>query len=320
MRNKKVLIVIPAEDRHKSIFQEAASGHDVTLVYKNAGDITETDDSDISAIIGNLPTNVLRNFSNLEWVQLNSAGAAEYAAPGILPDQCVLTNAAGAYGISVSEHMLAMTFALIRRFGQYGRNQAAHRWEAMGNIISVEGSTVAVLGLGDIGGSYAKKMKSLGAHVIGFRKNLREKPDWLDEQYTLDSLDDILPRTDFVAMVLPGVPETEKLMNEQRLARMKKGAFLINVGRGSAVDLNALKQSIASGHLGGAGLDVTDPEPLPADDALWDFDNVIITPHVAGNYFLQETFERIVRISAENLKAFLDGEDYSHIVSRKNGY
>ena len=109
-------------------------------------------------------------------------------------------------------------------------------------------------------------------------------------------------------------------MNEQRLARMKKGAFLINVGRGSAVDLNALKQSIASGHLDGAGLDVTDPEPLPADDALWDFDNVIITPHVAGNYFLQETFERIVRISAENLKAFLDGEDYSHIVSRKNGY
>ena len=316
---KRILITLPLEERHIKIF-EAAAGAEAEFVFKTGPQVTDADLASVCAVIGNLPTSALKGHDNLAWVQLNTAGAAEYAADGVLPESCILTNAAGAYGTAVSEHMLAMTFSLIRHFGPYVRNQAVHKWESAGRIISVEDSTIAVLGLGDIGGSYAKKVKALGAHVIGFRRNLREKPDFLDEQYTLSSLDEVLPRADLVVMVLPGVPETHHIMNAARLALMKEGAYLINVGRGAAVDPAALKDALRSGHLGGAGLDVTQPEPLPADDDLWDFENVIITPHVAGHFFLQKTFENIVAIAAGNLQAYMHGEKLTHIVNRSTGY
>ena len=315
---KEVLVTLPLKEEHKRLFQDAVNGTELVLTYKTGLGVTPEDLARVNAVIGNLPPARLRGNEQLEWVQLNSAGAAEYA--DVLPGLCVLTNAAGAYGPSVSEHMLALTFALIRRLGQYGRNQMQHTWKAMGQIISVEGATVAVLGLGDIGSSYARKVKALGAYVIGFRRTLREKPDYLDEQYTLDSLEEILPRADILAMVLPGLAETEHIINAERLALMKEGAYLINVGRGNAVEAAALKEAVRSGRLGGAALDVTEPEPLPAGDELWDFDNVIITPHVAGQFFLQETFERIVRISAENLASYARGRELAHVVDRKLGY
>ena len=212
---------------------------------------------------------------------------------GVLPAGAVLTNATGAYGLAVSEHMLALTFDLIRRLGQYHKNQADRQWRSMGNIISVEGSTILILGLGDIGGDYARKVKALGAYTIGVRRTCREKPEYLDEQYTMDDLDRLLPRADVVAMVVPGGPAPCHLMDERRLRLMKKGAYLINVGRGNAIDPAALKAVLKDGHLGGCGLDVTEPEPLPPEDELWAMDNVVITPHVAGNFFLAETFEPV---------------------------
>ena len=216
--------------------------------------------------------------------------------------------------------MLALTFDLIRRLGQYHKNQADRQWRSMGNIISVEGSTILILGLGDIGGDYARKVKALGAYTIGVRRTCKEKPEYLDEQYTMDDLDRLLPRADVVAMVVPGGPATCHLMDERRLRLMKKGAYLINVGRGNAIDPAALKAVLKDGHLGGCGLDVTEPEPLPPEDELWAMDNVVITPHVAGNFFLAETFERIVRIAGENLKAWASGEELKNVVDFSAGY
>ncbi len=183
--------------------------------------------------------------------------------------------------------MLGLTFDLIRRLNQYHANQAEHVWKAMGNIISVEGSTILVLGLGDIGGDYARKVHALGAHVIGVRRTNRNKPDYLDEQHTMDDLDTLLGRADIVAMVLPGGSATNHIMDERRLRLMKKGAYLINVGRGNAIDPDGLYKVLKDGHLGGCGLDVTEPEPLPADSPLWELENLVITPHVAGNFFLR---------------------------------
>ena len=219
-----------------------------------------------------------------------------------------------------SEHMLGLTFDLIRRLNQYHANQAEHVWKAMGNIISVEGSTILVLGLGDIGGDYARKVHALGAHVIGVRRTNRNKPDYLDEQHTMDDLDMLLGRADIVAMVLPGGSATNHIMDERRLRLMKKGAYLINVGRGNAIDPAALKAVLKDGHLGGCGLDVTEPEPLPPEDELWAMDHVVITPHVAGNFFLAEAFERIVKIAGENLKAWASGEELKNVVDFSTGY
>lgn len=330
----KVLVVLPVEEQQKEYLKSRAEGckKEAELIWKRPDEVTADMAAEADAIIGNIAPEVLRRAnelslsqnegkSALQWVQLQSAGADNYTKAGILPKDTILTNSAGAYGTSVSEHMLAMTFALIRRFDQYEKQQANHEWKVAGKVTSVEDATVLVLGLGDIGGRYAAKMHALGAHVIGVRRTLHaEKPDYLEEQHTIDELDSLLPRADIVAMVLPGGAETYHLMDERRLRLMKPGAYLINDGRGSAIDPRALKKVMQEGYLGGVGLDVTEPEPLPADDALWDMERVILTPHIAGQFLLQKTFENVVHIAGENLHAFLNGEELKHVVNRKKGY
>jgi phosphoglycerate dehydrogenase-like enzyme len=304
---RRILVtVLPLNDEHLEYLKKQTDGFPCRLVYKRSG-LSADDLADVDAVIGNVPAALLPAAKKLKWLQLNSAGADPYARSGVLPEGCRLTTASGAYGLTVSEHMLALTFALVRRLNQYIGAQREGQWKSCGHIISVENSTVLVLGLGDIGGSYARKMNALGAHVIGVRRHTGEKPGYLDEIHTIDELDSLLPCADIVAMVLPGTPETAHLMDERRLRLMKKGAYLINVGRGSAVDPAGLKKVILDGWLGGAALDVTEPEPLPPEDPLWRMDKVIITPHVAGHFFLAETVNRIVRIAGENLRAWLQG-------------
>lgn len=319
---KNILVTIPVTEEHKKYLEKkAADGqYNCCFEYVESSRLTDEMLKKANVIIGNVPADRLPAAKNLEWFQLNSAGADAYIKPGILPEQTVLTNATGAYGLAVSEHMLALVFDLIRRFHQYHANQEKHQWKAMGKIASVEGSTVLVLGLGDIGGDFAKKMKALGAYVIGVRRTNRNKPDYLDEQHQLADLDQLLGRADIVAMVLPGGDATNHLMDERRLRLMKQGAFLINVGRGNAIDPKALLKVLEAGHLGGCGLDVTEPEPLPADDPLWDAPGLVITPHVAGNFWLDETFERIVRIAGDNLDAWTGGREMKNVVDFATGY
>lgn len=302
---KKVLVTIPVTDEQKTWLVE--KGADRCAFTFLTGDKVSADLlADQDALIGNLSPDRLKG-SRLQWVQLNSAGADAYTPEGILPPGCILTTAVGAYGLAVSEHMIALTFAMVRRLGQYARGQMQHSWAPRGQISSVEGSTVLILGLGDIGGSYGRKMKALGARTIGLRRSNTDKPEWLDVQDTIDRLDEYLPQVDIVAMVLPGGKATYHLMDESRIMRMKKGSFLLNAGRGTAIDPAALEKALRQGHLACAALDVTEPEPLPADSPLWDMDNLILTPHVAGNFYLPETVNRIIRIAADNLEAWLTG-------------
>ena len=309
---KKVLVTVPVSDAQKKWLREQSKDVcDICFLQKES--VTDEILGEQDALIGNLPAAFLKGKDNLQWVQLNSAGADAYTSAGILSPECILTTAVGAYGLAVSEHMVALSFAMVRRLGQYGRNQVRHAWKPCGRIDSIEGSTVLILGLGDIGGSYAAKMKALGACTVGLRRSRAEKPSYLDEQGTIDQLDEYLPEADLVAMVLPGSPETYHIMDDRRIGLMKEGAYLLNCGRGTAVDLQALEAALRSGHLACAALDVTESEPLPADSPLWDLDNLILTPHVAGNFYLQETVNRIIRIAGENLRAWVNGEPMRNV-------
>ena len=188
---KEILVTIPVTEEHKRYLEEQASSgeYHCSFRYLEGSTVKKEDVERAHVIVGNVKAEFLPHAANLELFQLNSAGADQYTKPGILPEGAVLANAKGAYGLAVSEHMLALTFALIRRFPEYHKNQMAHCWKSAGNIISVEGSTVLVLGIGDIGGDYARKMKALGAAcVIGIRRTSKEKPDYLDEQYTMEEL------------------------------------------------------------------------------------------------------------------------------------
>lgn len=315
-----ILVVIPVEDRHKRYLE--GIGQSCQFEYVSPGSVTEEQVRAADIIIGNVSPAMLKEAENLKWIQLNSAGSDNYCKPGILKPGALLTNATGAYGLAISEYMVGMSFMLQNKLYQYYQNQMGHQWKDMGKVTSVYGSTTLVVGLGDIGGEYAARMKALGSYTIGVKRTPGKKPEYLDELYTTEQLDELLPRADFVSLSLPNTPNTCHIMDERRLRLMKPGAYLLNVGRGNAIDGDALCKVLHEGHLGGCGVDVTDPEPLPADHPLWNAPRMVITPHISGQYHLQETFERIVKIAGRNLERFLSGqeEQMENLVDFETGY
>jgi phosphoglycerate dehydrogenase-like enzyme len=314
---EKVLVVLPVKESHKALLEgNAPAGAEFVYCEEPTREMIQG----ASIIIGNVPQDLLAGTSKLKWLQLNSAGTDGYTTPGVLPEGAYLTNATGAYGLALSEHMLAMLLCLMKKLHLYAEDQKAHVWGDRGNVMSIEGSTTLVVGMGDIGGEFAKRMHALGSHVIGIRRNKAEKPDYLDGLYQMDALDEWLGKADIVATSLPGTKATYHVFDAAAFAKMKEGAYFLNIGRGTAVDSDALADALNSGHLAGAGVDVTDPEPLPADHPLWDAKNAIVTPHISGFYHLPETFERIIRIAAENMAAFRDGKELRNLVDFTTGY
>ena len=316
---KSILVIVPTSEEHRRWLREAVADKSDTyeLVFADSeAEIPAELIRNASAILGSLPASRIGEAEKLEWLQLNSAGADPYSRPGFLPDETLLTCAVGAYNVSVSEHMLALTMDLVRGFRYYAVNQGKHIWEQGPDLFAVDGSVIAVLGMGNIGSAYAQKVKALGAYVIGVTRSAHEKPDYADEMVTVDALESVLPRADIVAMIMPGSDETCHMMNEQRLRIMKPGSYILNAGRGNAIDLEALKKVLDEGHIAGAALDVTEPEPLPEDDPLWDYTNVIITPHVAGGFQLnlRQSKDGVLKIFADNLKNWVNGKELMNIV------
>jgi phosphoglycerate dehydrogenase-like enzyme len=317
-KRKNVLILLPVDDAHKKLFEQAAPQADIVYSSSKLVGPQEIERADI--IIGNPNPALLSGAKNLKWLQLESAGANLYTGSGILPENVLLTNATGCFGTVISEYMIATLLSLFLHLRQYAENQRRHLWNNEGKIKSIYGSTALIVGLGDIGGEFAKRFKAMGGHTIGVRRSDRKKPDFIDELYLTDQLDELLPRADVVALSLPETPQTHKLFNLERLARMKSGAILLNVGRGMAIDSDALCEALNSGRIGGAVLDVADPEPLPPEHPLWDAKNILITPHISGNFNLPETYERVAALCADNLKRYMDGLELNNLVDLSTGY
>jgi phosphoglycerate dehydrogenase-like enzyme len=315
MQIKTILVLLPIKEEQKHLLeQEALAAHYVYTTI-DALDVETLQIADI--IIGNPPPEMLRDAPKLKWIQLNSAGSDAYMKKGVLKDDVLLTNATGAYGLAISEHMIGMLLQLLKKLHIYRNNQKSHLWHDEGEVKSIYHSKVLIIGLGNIGGEFAKRLKAFGAYTIGVKRTLTAKPDFIDELYIQDKIDELLPLADIVAITIPSTKETYKMFSLERLNRMKKGAVLLNVGRGNVVDTEALCDVVESGYLAGAGLDVTDPEPLPANHRLWDIENIILTPHISGGYHIPETLEAIVHISAGNLKRFMIGEKLINLVNFK---
>ena len=332
MDKKQVLVAIPVKKDQAKRLEQAAPGWEfryrggTNLIYTNpeeavpGPDLTKEDAAWADVILGNVPDFFLTGSPKLLWMQTGSAGVESYVRPGVLAENTLLTNATGAYGLAISEHMLGMLLELFKKLELYRDAQKDGQWKSLGAVKAVYGSTVLVLGMGDIGGEFGKRCKALGAKVIGVRRSNRQKPDYADEVHLLEDLDQLLPQADVVAVTLPGTEATRGLMNRERLAKMKEGAVLLNVGRGYIVDTEALCDALESGHLSGAGVDVTEPEPLPADHRLWRIPTALVTPHVSGFYHLEETHQRIVNIFVENLEHFRKGEPLRNQVDFSTGY
>ena len=273
-----------------------------------------------NVIIGNPGAANIACCKNLEFLQCDSAGVEQYLLPGILPENVVLGNATGAFGDGIAEYMVAVTHLLFRNLHLYRDLQKKHEWKKLDAGKRIYGSTVAVLGPGDIGGSYAKRMKNLGCTVIGIRRTNCERPVYLDEQYTIEELDAVLPRADVVAMAMPSTPQTRNLLNRERIARLKPDSILINVGRGDVLDEQALMHALQEGKLRGAALDVFAKEPLPKDSPLWEIENLIITPHNNGGGSPQQTMDQVPRICIQGYEDYALGRKISTKVNPETGY
>ena len=315
---KKILVVLPVEDRHKKLLEQAAP--DAVFTYSSVSEVTEEMVQEANVIVGNVPAKFVKASEKLELLQLNSAGADAYIKEGVLHPATILTNATGAYGKAVSEHLFAMALALQKKLHLYRDEQFEGAWNDYGQITSLSDATVLVIGLGDIGLAFARLCKMLGAHTIGVKRRPSVCPEGVDELYLTEDLLKAVPRADLVAAVLPGTAETYHMFDAHFFSAMKSTAIFLNAGRGGSVDQEALLYALENGEIYAAGLDVTDPEPLPADHPLWRQRNVMITPHVAGQYHLQETFERIVRIAAENLEHYVKQESLRNVVDFSTGY
>jgi phosphoglycerate dehydrogenase-like enzyme len=261
--------------------------------------------------------------ASLQWYCCSYAGVDPYCKnDGIFknPD-CLLTNGSGAYGVTISEHLLMVTLMLLRRMPEYEQIVSERGWANDLPIRSIVGSTITVLGTGNIGTTFAKKAKLLGAaKLIGVSRSGVQRDPIYDEMYSFARLDEILPKTELLVMALPGTPETVGIMSKQRIDLLPNTAYLINVGRGTAVDQSALVDALNSGRLAGAALDVMNPEPLPKDDPLWSARNIILTPHVSGNMTLGCTRDLTVQMFCEDLANYAAGRPLRHLVDRTRGY
>ena len=274
------------------------------------------------AVIGEPEIAEIQTAEKLTWIQMTWAGTDKYTCVPGFPREIALTTASGAFGAVIAEYVFGGILSLYRRFPSYREQQKRHIWRDCGSERTIEGSRVLILGAGDIGESLAERFQVFGAHVTGIRRTASRCPECFDEMGTLAELGERLASADIVVGCLPNTPQTRHLLGERELRRMKPDAVLVNVGRGSLIRTDELVRVLRDDHLLGAVLDVTEPEPLPEDHPLWAFDNVILTPHIAGPSLnhAPQTEDKIFSVCCDNLRRWLAGEPLRNQVDWTRGY
>jgi phosphoglycerate dehydrogenase-like enzyme len=278
--------------------------------------------AEADAIIGSVTREHILAAKKLRWVQVNSAGVENFLSiPELRESAITLTNMKIVQGVEIADHALALLLGLTRRIDVAVKNRGTESWPSLANYgppLELSGKTAVIVGVGGIGTQIAVRAKAFGMTVIGVDpKDIPYSP-YLDRTVWPDRLDFVLPEADVVFISAPHTPATEKMIGAAQFAKMKKGVLFIAVSRGKIYDAMALNDALKSGRVAGAGLDVTDPEPLPPGHPLWTTGRVIITPHIAGRS--DGEGPRFFEIYRDNLIRFGNGEPLRHAVDKKLGY
>lgn len=268
---------------------------------------------EINAIVGFIPEayrSKLKDLPNLELYQLPSAGYEGWSEKL----NCPLANARGTFGLTISEYLISTILLLYRKLPVILENQKKHIWKDPGKIESIYGKTILVLGTGNLGSTFAKKAQALGACTIG--SNRHPAPlDGFNEVLDIKDFKEKLPEADILINTLPSSPSTIHLMDLDDFKKMKKTAMFINVGRGTFVKTQVLEEVMKEKLISYMILDVFDPEPLDKNSMLWQEQNVLVTPHVAGGYDLSATKDLFMEIALKNLKALVQNRNFINIVN-----
>ncbi|MBV9433097.1 MAG: D-2-hydroxyacid dehydrogenase [Hyphomicrobiales bacterium] len=272
-------------------------------------------EADVLVVSGMWKNELLDKATKLRFIQSIGSGVDQFAQDKLRARGVRLATAQGVNARAVAEHAMALMLALVRRLPEARDNQGKHHWRAMiGDLTRREdelsGKTLLIVGLGTIGNRLAKLAKAFDMHVIGFRRDPSIGRGNADEVHAIGVLKSFLPRADFVALTCPLTKETERLIDAQALRAMKPSAFLINVARGRCVDEAALIEALTERRIAGAGIDVTQEEPLAAASSLWGMEHVLLTPHTAGETRSYE--DTILDYLTENLGRLWRGETKLH--------
>lgn len=258
----------------------------------------------------------------LRWLHLGAAGIEKSLSPELVRSQIIVTNARGIQGDRMAEFAVGAIFFLANRFDLAVRGRLEKKWlqkEIIKNRFSLTGKTVGIMGMGAIGMEIAKWCSLLGMRVVGLRRDEKlPKPEIVSEIFVTNQIVEFLQPLDFVVLALPLTVETKNLLNAESLRFIKPTAYLINIGRGELVDETVLLAMLRERKIAGAVLDVFQTEPLPEDHPFWQMDNVLITPHISGNF--EKYVERMSEQFAENLSRYLHGEALLNVVDKQRGY
>ena len=279
---------------------------------------------DAQALIGFCGEEIFQQAPELHWVQVYSAGVERCVAqPGMRSGGKLLTNGQRLASPTLADTSIALMMALARGLDVYHRNKLQRDWNrdidmGAGELMELAGRTVLVVGLGGIGSQTAKRAHGLGMRVIATRNSRRAGPDYVDYVGLSDELLELAAQADVVINTVPLTDETRGMFDAAFFARMKPTAYFISVGRGASTVTADLVAALENGSIAGAGLDVTDPEPLPADHVLWTMPRVLITPHTAARS--DRTYERVYLLVQENLRRYVAGEPMLSVVDIERGY
>lgn len=332
----KLVIHPPVEAARLGKIREAAGSMAVVNAKDEAEAIGEIADAD--AFFGKLTPPMLAAARRLRWVQAPTVSLEHYLFPELVAHPATLTNMRGLFSDVIADHVFGYVLCFARNFHRYIRNQLAARWEPVGGegarstfaagpgVVSpmdqahlhLADQTLGVVGLGQIGAEVARRGLAFGMRVLAVDPVQTRAPEGVAALWKPDRLHELLGASDFVVIAAPHTPETVKLFRRERFRQMKRTAYLINIGRGVIVDLADLTAALEAREIAGAGLDVFEVEPLPADHPLWRMENVIITPHVAGAS--PRVAERHLEVLLDNVRRFVRGDPLANVASKTAWY
>lgn len=307
---KKVFVNVDFNDEQKKKLESISNEYQ--FVYEKNNDIYDS-----QIIVGNYPPAELKKFSNLELLLLTAVGYDAYIKKDIVNDSTILCNAVDVHSQEVAEHTLGLILELVKNLHLYKNNQAKHTWHDEGPVKSVQGLRVGIIGFGSIGRCLAKLCKGLGMYTIGVKRTMIEKPEYLDELYTNADMDKVISNVDVIASILPGTQENHHLFTMETFKKMKPDTVLVNCGRGNLYDTEVLYEVLDKKIIKAAAADVFEVEPLPENSKLYDLDNFVVTPHIAGFFHLASAKEEYLNLICDNLKRYANNEELRYVVTER---
>lgn len=332
----KLLIYPGVEEARLALIREAAGS--MTVINSSSPEEAAREMADADAFFGKINRDLLSRATRLKWVQAPTASLEHYLFPELIAHSCLLSNMRGLFSDVIADHVMSYVLCFSRNLHVYLKRQQRAEWLPVGGEsertdfvmgpayvtsidrahIHLSDATLGVVGAGAIGAEVCRRASAFGMGVIAVDPLHRSVPGVVDDVWPTDRLNDLLAESDFVVIAAPHTPETFKLFDRQRIQRMKKSAYLINIGRGVIVDLVGLTAALLKGEIAGAALDVFETEPLPPDHPLWKFENVILTPHIAAAS--TRIAERHLQVLLDNVRLFASGQQPTNLVDKRKWF